>query len=217
MTTAQVAVFYHHPECSIQSAHGVLRALSEWYRVELISVQDLDQGCLSLFDLLVVPGGIGDSNSYAHILAPRAHMIRHHMQQGGSYLGICMGAYWAGSHYLNICDRIEPVQYIKRPGAEIRRSYSTVCAVDWNNHSHWMYFYDGCCIVNHGGSHQVIARYRNGDSAAVIQRSVGLIGPHPESDVYWYQKPYLQPHWHQYQHSQLLAQFVQQLLQAQEF
>lgn len=73
-----------------------------------------------------------------------------------------------------------------------------------------MYFYDGCAFTG-SGPKQIIATYANGDAMAVIQSRIGLIGCHPESQEFWYDKRYLKPHWHQGQHNQLLLDFVSQL------
>lgn len=207
---AKIAVFVHHPECSIQSAHGIVRALALDYKVECITQQDLDQ--LDDYEILAVPGGIGDSNSYHKILAPYQEQIRQYLAQGGHYLGICMGAYWAGPHYLNILRDIDAVQYIRRPGADVRRSFGTVAEVTWLGRQEYMFFYDGCSLIGQKRNYQTIARYANGDAAAIIQGRIGVIGPHPESDIYWYTKPYMQPHWHDYYHHELLLNFVQKLL-----
>jgi hypothetical protein len=75
-----------------------------------------------------------------------------------------------------------------------------------------MFFYDGCSLVGDGKTYEVIAKYSNGDAAAIIQGRIGLIGPHPESDSYWYDKAYLQPYWHEYQHHKLLLSFVDRLM-----
>jgi len=210
MYKTSIAVFVHHPECSIQSAHGIVRALALDHNVELITAKHLSD--LNGFDVLAVPGGIGDSSSYHSILAPYAEHVHDYLSQGGRYLGICMGAYWAGPHYLNLLRNIDTVQYIKRPGADVRRSFGTVAQVVWQGRPEHMYFYDGCSLVGSKRNFQTIARYMNGDPAAVIQGAIGVIGPHPESDIYWYTKSYMQSYWHEYRHHKLLYNFVRKLL-----
>ena len=212
MIKPTVAVFVHHPECSVHSAHGLIRALSAEYSVHCIDSRSLTSTALSRYDLVCFPGGIGDSDSWHKICESGADAVREYVATGGAYLGICMGAYWAGHHYFDIVRGIEPVQYIRRKNTDIRRSFGTVVAVDWQKRREYMYFYDGCALVDHGSRHRVIARYTNGDSAAVIQGRIGLIGPHPESDVYWYSKPYMQPYWHEYHHHTLLSEFVDRLI-----
>ena len=47
---------------------------------------------------------------------------------------------------------------------------------------------------------------------AIIQNNIGLIGCHPESDEYWYDKPYLKKYWHNFIHHKLLLDFVDKLM-----
>jgi len=212
MKLPRVAVFVNHPECSVQSAHGIIRALSASYDIACIDQQDLRDSSLKKFDLIAFPGGIGDSETFHEIIGSRADAVRNFVNSGGYYLGICMGAYWAGSHYFDLLKGIDAVQYIKRDNALIRRSFGTVTEVIWEGHPKQMYFYDGCSLVSQGGRFRTIARYTNQDPAAIIQGRVGVIGPHPESDIYWYTKPYMQPHWHEYRHHYLLLDFVNRLI-----
>lgn len=210
MNKPSVAVFVHHPECSIQSAHGIVRSLAIDYDVECITIDDLHK--LAAFDILAIPGGIGDSNSYHRILAPYVEHIYKYLTNGGRYLGICMGAYWAGPHYLDLLRDIDTIQYIRRPQADVRRSFGTVTEVTWLGKTEYMYFYDGCSLLGQKRNFKTVAKYANGDPAAIIQGRIGVIGPHPESDIYWYTKPYMQPYWHEYHHHELLLDFVNQLL-----
>jgi hypothetical protein len=43
---------------------------------------------------------------------------------------------------------------------------------------------------------------------AIVQGPIGLIGCHLESQAHWYTKKYMQPHWHDNRHHNLLVQFV---------
>lgn len=212
MIKPKLAVFVHHPECSVQSAHGIIRALSDQYNVYCISTANLRDRHLNRYDILAFPGGIGDSDSWYKILQPFQDVIQNQVYHGRRYLGICMGAYWAGKYYFDLLQGYDAVQYIKRPNSDIRRSFGTVLEVNWNHVTEHMYFYDGCALVTTGGRGRVIARYTNGDAAALIQGRVGVIGPHPESDIYWYTKSYMLPYWHDYHHHNLLKQFTKQLL-----
>jgi glutamine amidotransferase-like uncharacterized protein len=137
------------------------------------------------------------------------------VEQGGRYLGICMGAYWAGSHYFDILDGVDAVQYIKRPTSDIRRSYGTVAPVTWLGQEENMYFYDGCALIGDERKFTTVARYANNDPMAIIQGTVGIIGCHPESQEYWYKRPwqYINQHWHQGQHHKLLRKFVDRLME----
>ena len=165
-------------------------------------------------DIVAFPGGIGDARRYYDFFKRReGNYIADFIARGGKYLGICMGAYFAGRDYFDLLTGLEPVQYIKREGADVRRSYGTVADVDWGGTRTKMYFYDGCTFAGDGRC-QIIARYANGDPMAVIQGRVGLIGCHPESQHKWYDKPYMQKHWHGGSHHALLLSFTKKLMRA---
>ena len=220
----KVGVFVNQPECSIQSAHGVMRALASRYTVEFIVQESLQEKYLRRYDMIVFPGGIGDSNTWHSIVEPYSDEILTQLQRGCRYLGICMGAYWAGRHYFNILkNNIEPVQYIRTEHAEIRRSYSTVAQIQWQNQQEHMFFYDGCAFLNANNNNNnnknchVIATYKNGHAAAIVQNNLGLIGPHPESDIYWYNRQYLKAHWHDYRHHALLLAMVDRMFDCDKY
>lgn len=212
MSRPRVAVFINHPECSYQSASGIVNALKSQYRTELFGTEQITDRYLRRFDLIAFPGGIGDSNSWHRLLAPTQDVIHNQLALGRHYLGICMGAYWAGPHYYNILKGIDTKQYIKRPRAEVRRSFGTTTEVIWQGQAEQMFFYDGCSLIGKKRNFRTIARYTNNDPAAIIQGRIGVIGPHPESDRDWYNKNYLLPYWHEYRHHELLLDFVDELM-----
>ena len=78
-----------------------------------------------------------------------------------------------------------------------------------------MYFYDGCALIGDESKFKVIARYANGDPMAIIKGRVGLIGCHPESSQFWYEKPwqYINEHWHNGEHHKILLEFVNELME----
>lgn len=208
----KIAVFYNHPECSIECAHGIRRALSLSYDVEFFDRTQISDNYFKRFSVIAFPGGIGDSNRYNNLLKDKEDIIRNQVKRGKRYLGICMGAYWAGSHYFDILDSVDAVQYIKRPHAQTTRSYETIVDVTWKNNNESMFFYDGCSLVGDTSKFETIATYSNGDAAAIIQNNIGIIGTHPESDIYWYKKKYMKLYWHEYRHHELLLKFVRKLL-----
>jgi hypothetical protein len=124
-----------------------------------------------------------------------------------------MGAYWADRHYLDIMDGVESRQYIRRPNTCTRRYYSKAVECNWNGTTDKFFFYDGPAFVGDESKFEVVARYANGDAAAIIQNKIGLIGPHLEAEEYWYDKPYLHKHWHEERHHKLLNEFVNRLLE----
>ena len=136
-----------------------------------------------------------------------------YLNKGGRYLGICMGAYWAGREYFDILDSADAVQYITRPGTDTRRPHPKAIDIVWQGQSEKMFFYDGCAIVGDTAKFRTVATYANGDAMAVIQNRIGLIGCHPESEESWYQQPsWMRTHYHDGRHHSLLLNFANQLM-----
>lgn len=216
MTKIRLALFQHHPQASRQCCEGMIRALNVRFDVRLFDVTNCTGKTLGKADIVVFPGGVGESDAYKKILGRHQDVIQRYLWRGGRYLGVCMGAYWAGQQYFDLLDGIKVEQYIKRPTAEIRRSFGTVALVEWMGEHDNMFFYDGPVFVPSPYNAaltgtRIIARYANDEPMAVIQKKIGLIGCHPESMPSWYRKRYLEQHWHDYEHHELLADFVDEL------
>jgi glutamine amidotransferase-like uncharacterized protein len=210
-----IALFQNDPECSIDCCNGMIQALSSQYNIKIFSTDQCNPKTFENVDIVAFPGGIGDATSYDRFFRRRAqNAVADFVANGGRYLGICMGAYWAGSYFFDILDGVDAVQYIKQPHADVKRSYSTYAPIIWNGHPEDMFFYDGCALVGDSTKFQTVATYANGDAMAIIQNRVGIIGCHPESQQDWYEKPrkYLSSKWHEGRHHKLLLGFVNQLM-----
>jgi Biotin-protein ligase, N terminal len=205
----KVALFMNDPVASESCANGIMEAL-KGYRFQIFSRKTITNIDFSTVDLVAFPGGEGDADLFNRIVKPQAQIITDYMNNGGRFLGICMGAYWADKKYFNLLKDVRAVQYITRPRSEIRRSYSTIANVRWGREYHSMYFYDGTAFV--GDKFRRIATYANGDAMALIQGRVGVIGCHPESMKHWYKKPYMKEYWHEGTHHELLRSFVDRLM-----
>ena len=210
-----IALFVCDPKCSVQSTNGVMKALSGNYNFKLFSKNEVEEGFFDGVDMVVFPGGIGDSDSYDTILKNNKDVVVDFVTRGGKYLGICMGAYWAGKDYFNILDKVDAVQYIRRPNACTRRPHAKNMPVVWRGQSHNMFFYDGCALVGGDMSpYETIATYSNGDNMAIIQNRIGLIGCHPESEQFWYDGySWLKGKYHNGTQHELLLNFVNELMQ----
>jgi glutamine amidotransferase-like uncharacterized protein len=209
-----VALFVYDPKCSVQSSNGIIQALQSNYNFKIFSRNSLEENFFDNVDMIAIPGGIGDAESFDKVFKYNGNRVKQFIHGGGRYLGICMGAYWAGSRYFDILDGVDAVQYIRRPGADIRRSYGTTAPVTWNNQAEDMYFYDGCALIGDETKFDTVARYANGDPMAIIQGRIGIIGCHPESQEYWYQQPwqYINSKWHNQRHWNLLLEFADRLV-----
>lgn len=205
-----IVLFVHHPECSVDSCNGIIQALSPIYDFKLFTKDWVEEGFFNNVDIIAFPGGFGDSDRFERLMEKNNPEISAFLNQGGRYLGICMGAYWADKYYFDILSDVRVVQYIKQPTTDTRRPHAKAMPVLWKNKSERMYFYDGCTFV--GDNFETVATYPNGDPMAIIQDRIGLIGCHPESTSAWYDKNYLKPHWHRYTHHKLLLDFVNDLM-----
>jgi len=208
----KVILYLDHPRCSVQSCHGIIRALSPKYEVDIFQQYEIKESNFKKYDIIAFPGGIGDSDTFDTTIRPKMDVIKNQISKGKRYLGICMGAFWAGHHYFDILDDIKCEQYIKQPDSDVRRPFSTTAPVLWEGKKYNMFFYDGCSLVGDNSKFETIATYVNSDPMAIIQNNIGLIGCHPESDEYWYDKPYLKKYWHNFVHHQLLLDFVDKLI-----
>jgi hypothetical protein len=191
-----------------------MKALGEYYNFKLFSKNVVEYNFFEGVDMVAVPGGFGDSDSYDNLLKHNAKSIRKFVHNGGRYLGICMGAYWAGHHYFNILDGVDAVQYIKQPRTDTRRPHAKAVAITWDGNPDRMFFYDGCALVGDHRKFKTIATYANGDSMAIMQNRIGLIGCHPESQDFWYESySYLRGKYHNGHHHDLLLSFVNKLME----
>lgn len=206
-----IALFMH--QSSVQCGNAMIAALDQYYRIRIFTRREIERDFFQGVDIVAFPGGLGDSESYHYLMKYHEPRIRRYIAHGGRYLGICMGAYWAGSHYFKILDGVDAVQYIKRPKTDTRRPHAKACPVIWKDEPMRMYFYDGCALVGDHRKFETVATYANGDSMAIYQNRIGLIGCHPESELYWYNlHNYIKNHYHNGYHHQLLLDFVNDLM-----
>lgn len=207
-----IALFIHQPRCSVQCANGMIKALGSHYNLKIFTKHEIEDDFFDDVDIVAFPGGDGDSESWHYLMKHHAPRIRDFVARGGRYLGICMGAYWAGSHYFDILEDVDAVQYITQPNTCTRRPHAKAMPVTWFGNPVKMYFYDGCALVGDPTKFETVATYSNGDPMAIIQGRIGIIGCHPEAEYNWYQlQSWMKKEWHGGQH-QLLLNFVDYLL-----
>lgn len=209
-----IALFIHDPKCSVQSGNGIIKALAQDFNFKLFSKNEVEDNFFNDVDIVAVPGGFGDAASFDSLFKHNGELVHDFVKRGGRYLGICMGAYWAGSHYFDILDSVDAVQYITQPNTDTRRPHAKAIDVSWMGQHEKMFFYDGCAFVGDSTKFETIATYTNGDPMAIKQNNIGLIGCHPESDKFWYDSyTWMPKHWHNYSHHSLLLNFVKSLNQ----
>jgi len=211
----RIALFLHQPYCSVQSGNGIMRALGNYYNFKIFTRHDLERDFFDDVDMICFPGGLGDADNFDFLTKEHRSNIRKFVRNGGAYLGICMGAYWAGSEYFKLLDDVEPVQYITRPKTDTRRPHAKNLDVTWHGHPEKMYFYDGCALIGNESKFTTVARYANGDPMAIVQNRVGLIGCHPEAEPHWYESySWMRGKYHQGRHYPLLLNFVDSILKS---
>lgn len=139
------------------------------------------------------PGGGDDTELALSKLGPGAvAAVRSFVARGGRYLGICMGAYLAGSPGFALIDGT-PLQYWGRPGALVADYKGTVTPVVWGGKQRFVYYESGSTVVFRPTAKnvEVLASYPNKDVAVSIspfgKGKVALSGPHPEADRSWYE------------------------------
>jgi glutamine amidotransferase-like uncharacterized protein len=209
-----IALFLHQPKCSIQCGNGMIKSLSDHYRFKIFTRHSVEKDFFDDVDIVAFPGGEGDSESYKYLLKENGPRVKQFVQQGGKYLGICMGAYWADPYYFNLLDDVRAVQYIVRPGTDTKRPHAKHQRVIWKGQEEHMFFYDGCAFTGLGlDSSDIYSLYPNGDPMAIMQGQLGLIGCHPESEPHWYDSySWLKGKYHNGAHHELLLDFVNDLI-----
>jgi hypothetical protein len=188
--------------------------LDSQYNFKLFSKNKLEKNFFDGVDMIAVPGGFGDSDSYEKLFQHNGKRVIDFVNNGGRYLGICMGAYWAGSHYFSLLKSVDAVQYLKRPRTDTRRPHAKNMPITWQDKPMKMFWYDGCALVGDDAEFETVATYSNGDAMAIFQNRLGLIGCHPESQPFWYESySWMKAHYHDGVHHKLLLNFTNELMQ----
>lgn len=195
-----VSVYTEHPMCSIDCSDAVCDLLKSTnkYEVRMFGKDSfpklMDKSVFFSSDCIVFPGGYGDSDQFDKNLYKFKGKVRKYVKNGGKYLGICMGSYFAGTHYFNLLNPLLGyTQYIKRDNCTIHKTTPSIVKIDWLGEEKSMYFHDGTAFFYKKEPVEdiaVYATYKNGDIAAMIQSygkgNIGLIGPHPEAQKWWF-------------------------------
>jgi len=88
-----IAIFMHHPMCSVDSVNGVIQALSPHYAIKVFTKHRVQDGFFDDVSMVVFPGGEGEATSFSYLLKANGQAIKDFLNRGGKYLGNCMGAY----------------------------------------------------------------------------------------------------------------------------
>lgn len=186
------------PELS-ESAAALVRAADKSLEIVYVGPQEkvrVTPEVLAGAALYVQPGGGQDIPAAWDDIRDTADAIRDWVRGGGRFLGICMGAYLAGSGDIEGSvygfDLVPATidGYIDTPGATVSGEADTVIALTWRDKPRHVFFQDGAAFTDVKPGTTVIARYDNKTVAALTapygEGRVGVVGPHPEADQSWY-------------------------------
>ncbi|AUI60763.1 BPL-N domain-containing protein [Amycolatopsis sp. BJA-103] len=189
-----LALIYNGPQGCSDCAPAVatlLRKAPRPFEVEYVGPGDLTAAALAGAALYVQPGGGADLERTWRDLRGSAEVVRAWVREGGSYLGLCFGAYLAGRGPGFDLLPGDTDAYAGSPGSSVPDDRDTVVRVDWRGKPRHMYFQDGpAMLLDSGADATVLATYDNGTAAVVVapygKGRVGVSGPHPEADESWY-------------------------------
>ena len=199
---------------AISCGDGIVEALSSHFNIKIFRKHQCVPETFEGVDLLAFPGSVGDADDYFHMFPRKnANVVADFVTNGGAYLGICVGAYWAGPSYFDILKGAEPVQYIKRPTADIMRSYNIAAHCVWQGEEEQIFFRDGCTFVGDLSHSEIISTYFNKEPMCIRQGKVGVMGACLDSQEWWYDNKTIKQYWHEGRHHQLLFEFVNDLIE----
>jgi glutamine amidotransferase-like uncharacterized protein len=201
-------------DCAVAAA-TVARGVG--YSVEFITADQVTAANLSRTNLFLWPGGKDDSDKdFDEFVAvnPKAHArqnldeLKTWIQQGGKYLGICLGAYLAAGEtpdaktgkvfdILNgvTADEERPNPKTKKTDEIAHPLLVSFGPPDNLSEPHVVYYQGGpnFSVAKPGVPQEVWARYRTSDRIAAMvttfgSGTVGVVGPHFEALTDWYTK-----------------------------
>ncbi|MBN2187373.1 MAG: hypothetical protein JW732_08015 [Dehalococcoidia bacterium] len=184
-------------EIAIYSGKGAVLFEDVAYALELLDIKystldenDIKERKLEHFKFLIVPGGY--TQEYMPALGEAGReAIRNFVRAGGSYIGICGGAYLAAERVevpgrpegLGIID----IESIRKSGMGMVKIYLTNHPVTKGLASELVIYYQNGPEIVAGENVEGIARYGNG-SFAIVASSFGkgkviCFSPHPEGSI----------------------------------
>ncbi|MCU0151849.1 BPL-N domain-containing protein [Curtobacterium poinsettiae] len=173
----------------------VLRSGPRPFRVRFVgpgTPHPISRSALDAAALYVQPGGGADLDATWRDLRPSADAIRSWVHDGGSFLGLCFGAYLAGSNPgLDLLPG-DTFGWAGSAGASVPDDRDTVVPVTWRGRRRHMYFQDGPGFaLDRNARAEVLGQYPDGVPAALVASfgagRVGVSGPHPEADRSWFE------------------------------
>lgn len=207
-----IAVYQQDPIADAECAEALKDVLSFKHNVFILTHQHLTYENLQKVDCVAFPGGLGDADNFDIFLQSKKDIIEQYIANGGVYLGVCMGGYFASKHYFNLLGETLAVQYIKQRNASVKDEIPTITSCFWLGKKYSMYFFDGAAFVGDLFKCKVLAKYSNGDAAALIKPykkgKVIVVGPHTEAHESWFEEIDAKNKWHKGVQYKLLVNAV---------
>ncbi len=211
-----IAIYKQHPIAERECVDALHEIFHNKYKVNIVTHDVLTKDYLKNIDCIIFPGGVGDADNFDNLLADKKNVIRNYVSDGGKYIGICMGSYFAGKNYFDLLGDVDAVQYIKRPNSEVKHERPTVINCYWLGSPYSMYFYDGAAFVGSIRKNQAFLKYQNGDVGGLCKKfnkgRVVVIGPHPEALKSWYTELRKGKLWNEGEIHKLLLNLVNDVL-----
>jgi len=185
---------------SVQAAERMFQWMG--YSTDRIDADDVKDGVLDNFALLCVPGG--NMYQYAQDLSSIGiENMRSFVREGGAYLGLCGGAYFAAQKVVWQGNQLPMLSLELFPGTSqgpfdeiVPYPDSTMCLVNIVDATHpitqaepdsvWiLYFWGPALLPEEDAEVTILGRYESIDQPAMLALQYGagrvfLIGTHPE-------------------------------------
>jgi hypothetical protein len=188
-----LALIYRGPATTDGCPEAVAALLSGQYSVGYTGPSEdypLTADSLAEAALYAQPGG-GSLNPAWRKMSDYADDIRSYVENGGNYVGFCLGGYLAGKSPGFDLLPGDADQYVGSAGSKLTTTDDIVLTVTWRGIQRLLYFQDGPKFTfDDNAQPTVLATYPTGTVAAAItsygKGRVGVVGPHPEADQSWF-------------------------------
>ena len=187
--TAPIAAVYYGPAV----CHGCPQSLAKvikqaGYDVRKIYAGGITAEALKDVALFAIPGGNDVDELMSAFMLGEAGVIKNYIYGGGSYLGVCLGAYVAAESDLGL--------FSGTINAHAKKIDARMEKVTWRGQARWVYFQDGPEFkLSKNSKADIWSIYKTGELAALQYRYgqgyVGLVGPHLEADQSWLDEDHL--------------------------
>lgn len=172
------------------------------YTVELVNAEYINDNGLGAFRILCIPGG--NMYDYAQDISSKGkENIRNFVHDGGGYIGICGGAYFAAEKVFWLGSQLAMTPLGLFAGTAtgpvngiMPYPNYTMCKVNIINHEHsitqseqdseiMLYYWGPALISNANANVTILGNYDEGNQTAIVafeyfHGKVFLIGAHPE-------------------------------------